>query len=135
MTHHSNHPAVHITTLPNHHPRPVVHPYIPAETAIPGRSSIVPFPPHGRKDVDAVLLAGQVGHLGVQLRSATNTGGSASTRAHLHAQGLIAEIQKELGQIGGRNILSPRLRSLRKDLDYVLRTIELHNPGQVPVRT
>ena len=165
MTHNSNHPAGHGTTLPVYHPAPA-HSHTSKGSGmdnIPGRSSVGPLPnktahvqlaahlghiggQHGHismgSDFDAipgrssigplpnrtnhVQLAAQVGHLGVQLRSATNMGGSDSTRAHLHAQSIIAELQKELGQIGGRNILSPRLHSLQKELDHALREIRTH---------
>jgi hypothetical protein len=93
---------------------------------IPGRSSVVGLPgPHVHKTAHPVQLAGQVGHLGVQLRAASHTGGSDSTRAHLQAQAIIAELQKELAQPGGRNILTPRAHTLQHQLDQALRTIAL----------
>ena len=109
----------------NNHPKPVVHPHIPADNGfIPGRSSVAGLPPHFvSHNAHPVQLAGQLGHLGVELRSATNTGGSDSTRAHLHAQAIIAEMQQELSHIGTRNILSPRMHSLQNELDQALQTM------------
>lgn len=125
MTHHPHH-AGHETTLPIYHPRPVVHPYIPPNSGfIPGRSNVAGLPPRFvRPGRHPLQLAGQIGQLGVQLHSATHTGGSESTRAHLHAQAILAELQKELGQIGGRNILSPRIHTLQKELDNALAILE-----------
>jgi hypothetical protein len=150
MTNHQIHPTAHGTTLPIYHPKPVVHPRTPANNGIipgrsgaaglpgqfvsqkpvghphisvdngfiPGRSSIAGLPPH-----HPVQLAGHIGHLGVQLRSATHTGGPDSTRAHLHAQAIIAAMQQELSHIGTRNVLSPRIHSLQKELDQALHQV------------
>src|SRR5438309_645369 len=53
----------------NNHSKPVVHPYTPVDNGvIPGRSSIAGLPPHFvNHNAHPVELAGQIGHLGVQL--------------------------------------------------------------------
>jgi hypothetical protein len=136
MTHHSNHPGQQLTTLPfhpkpaHHQPKNPVHggtvpsyPHLPTRTSespefIPGRSSVGPV------GANPKLLAGHTGQLIVRLGGATHTGSSESTRAHLHAQAILTEIQKELGSLAGLGRRSGRLPMLQKQLDHDLQIIE-----------
>ena len=136
MAHHLNHPGQQLTTLPfhpnpaHHQPKNPVHggtvpsyPNLPTRTSvspefIPGRSS------QGSGVIHPTLLAGHTGQLIVRLGGATHTGSSESTRAHLHAQAILAEIQKELGSFAGLGTRTGRLPMLQKQLNHDLEIIE-----------